>query len=88
MTHKKIIIPGKTVTPANIEESIKQVIYNKVGEKIVICHMTLYNGHEVIGYAGVVHTPDFDLEMGKSVARAKAVSEVWKHLGAILQNQL
>lgn len=75
------------VTPRDVENSIVKEEYVKLGKKILVCHLTLINGFEVIGKSGVVDPENFDMEIGKPIARSNAENEVWFHLGSILQNQ-
>lgn len=84
----KIVIAGKSVTPQDVEKSVVKEEYTKLGKKITVCHMTLSNGYEVIGYSGVVDESLYNKEIGERVARDKALNEVWSHLGSILQNQI
>jgi hypothetical protein len=84
---EEITINGDKVTPVDVENSIEAVSYTKLGKKIMICHMTLTNGHEIIGMAGVVNPDLFDVEIGEKVSRENATGEVWKHLGGLLQNR-
>lgn len=83
-----IELEGPKVTPADVEECIVAEKYVKLGQKIVVCHLTLSNGFEVIGNAGVVDPKIFDMAIGSTIAREQAVNEVWGHLGSLLQNQI
>lgn len=85
---KRIILQGPKITPQDIEDVIEKVEYAKLGKKMMVCHITLINGHEVIGQAGVVNSALFDREIGEKVSKGKAIDEVYKTLGAILQNQI
>lgn len=85
---KAIIIKGDKITPQDIEDSIDKVEYTKMGEKIMVCHITLCNKHEVIGMAGVVDPLTFDSSIGEKISFTRARDEVYKHLGSVLQNQI
>lgn len=84
----KIKISGDRVTPQEVEEAIAEVKHVKIGKKITVCHLTLKDGHEVIGMSGVVNPENFDAEIGNRVAYDKALDSVWKHMGSILQDRL
>lgn len=84
----KISITGNRVTPEDVAEAIDRAEYVKLGEKIVICHLTLKDGFEVIGQAGVVDASLFDMETGKGISLQKAMERVWQHMGSILQDRL
>lgn len=83
-----IVIEGDKVTPNDVENAIEAVSYTKLGKKIMVCHVTLTNGHEIIGMAGVVNPDLFDTEIGERISYENATGEVWKHLGGLLQNQI
>jgi hypothetical protein len=83
-----IKIKGDKVDPSEVENAIEAVSYTKLGKKIMVCHMTLSNGHEVIGMAGVVNPDLFNQEIGEKVSHDKAMDKVWEHLGGLLQNQI
>lgn len=85
---KAIVIEGQKVTQADVENCIVAETFIRLGKKIVVCHLTLSNGFEVIGNAGVVDPKLFDMSIGSAVAREQAVNEVWGHLGSLLQNQV
>ena len=88
MDKLKIQIAGNHVTKEEVDGAIKDVIYAKLGKKITVCHLTLWDGFEVIGYAGVVDEKLFNEEIGNSIALANAKDRVWQHMGSILQDRL
>ena len=87
---KIIKFRGNKVTPEDVVNAIikEKVKYVQLGEKITVCHLTLVDGFEVIGKSGVVDPANFQFEIGKRVAYDHAVSEVWGHLGSLLQAKL
>ena len=85
---KPIQLKGKTVTPQDVENCIVHEAYIKTGKKITVCHLTLADGFEVVGTAGVVDPESYNPKIGNKVAREKALDKVWQHLGSILQNKL
>jgi len=85
---KAIVIKGDKITPQDIENSIDKVQYVKLGKKIMVCHITLCNKHEVTGQAGVVDPLLFDQAIGEKISYSRAVDEVYKHLGSVFQNQI
>lgn len=85
---RQIEIAGDLVTPAEVEASIKEEKYIKMGQKIAVCHLTLVDGFEVVGTAGVVRPDNYDEAIGNPIARKHAIEKVWQHLGSILQNKL
>jgi hypothetical protein len=84
----KIELLGNGVTPSDVKNCIVEEKYIKIGKKILVCHLTLDNGFECIGNAGVVDPENFDFETGKPIAYKNALDDVWFHLSSILQNQV
>lgn len=76
------------VTEKQVEESIVKEEFIKLGTKMTACVMTLDDGFEVVGLAGVVDASKYDIGIGSKFARVKAKDKVWQHLGSILQYKL
>jgi len=76
------------VTEEQVEEAIVKEEYTKLGTKMTACVMTLADGFEVVGLAGVVNASEYNFEIGSKFARAKAKDDVWRHLGSILQYKI
>lgn len=85
---REITILGDKVSPQDVDNAIKEVTYQRMGKKLLVCHILLVNGHEVLGYSGVVNPENYDENIGKPIAFNNAKNEVWKHLGSILQNRM
>jgi len=85
---KPITIKGNTVTQQEVENAIMHEAYIKQGKKITVCHLTLVDGFEVVGTAGVVDPDNYDPKIGNKIAKEKALDKVWQHMGSILQNKL
>ena len=83
-----IEIEGDSVTQDDVMEAISAISYQKMGRKMMICHLTLRDGHEVIGQAGIVNPDNFDEEIGQGIALGDATNKVWSHMGSILQDRL
>ena len=56
--------------------------------RTTVCQLTLDNGFTVEGTSACVCKENFDAQMGQSLARERAISEVWKLLGFRLADQL
>jgi hypothetical protein len=76
------------ITPADVENAIVKEEYVKLGTKMTACLLTLRNGHEVVGIAGVVDASTYDIEIGSPIAREKAVDQVWGLMGYELQQRI
>lgn len=58
-------------------------------EQITICVLVLRNGYTVVGInQGPVSPENFDAEMGRKLARQKAVDQVWALMGYELKSEL
>jgi len=84
----KIIIKDSRVSLEDVEQAIVKEEYTKLGTKMTACTLTLANGFEVVGLAGVVDAKTYSMKIGGPIARNNALDEVWSHLGSILQNEL
>lgn len=73
------------VTIDMIEQLIVKEEYHKLGTKMTACVITLDNGHEVVGIAGVVDPYKYDKEIGSKYAREKAIEKLWPLLGYVMQ---
>lgn len=76
------------VTKEDVESNIAKEEYVKLGTKMTACILTLKDGHEVVGLAGVVDASTYDIEIGSKYAREKAIDEVWSLMGYALQVKL
>ncbi|MCK5788550.1 MAG: hypothetical protein KAH32_06105 [Chlamydiia bacterium] len=73
------------ITEEVVEDAIVKEEYVKLGTKMTACVLTLKDGFEVVGLAGVVDANTYDISMGSKFARVKAKDKVWEHLGSVLQ---
>ena len=73
------------VTLEMIEDSIKKEEYQKLGTKMTACILTLKNGHEVVGLAGVVDPSKYDIKIGAKFAREDAINKLWPLFGYHMQ---
>lgn len=55
---------------------------------LTICVLVLRNGYTVTGTSAVASPANFDADIGKRVARADAVRQVWPLLGYALRDRL
>lgn len=85
---KRISIAGSKVTLEEVKAAIVEKEYVKMGKKKVVCHLTLADGFEVIGTAGIVDPAGFDMKIGSDIALNDALNQVWSHMGSILQDRL
>ena len=57
-------------------------------DKEVVVSYKLYNGFTIIGRGACVDPANFDLQIGRSVAREQAENKLWELEGYLLQNKL
>lgn len=56
---------------------------------VTVCVMILKNGHRIVGVnEGPVSPANFDAELGRSMARQKAVDQIWPLEGYLLKQKL
>lgn len=53
---------------------------------LTMCVLVLRNGFTVVGHAGVASPENYNEEVGKKVARGKALEQLWPILGYQLKN--
>lgn len=57
-------------------------------ELLTFCVLTLRNGFTVTGESACASPENFDAEIGRKVARAKAIEKIWPLMGYQLREQL
>jgi hypothetical protein len=57
-------------------------------DKEVVVSYKLYNGFTIIGRGACVDPANFDLQIGRRVAREQAENKLWELEGYLLQNKL
>lgn len=91
------------VTPADIEEAIKSVVYLNAYEAATACGnqappeelkllslavATLRNGFTVVGKSACASHENFDRELGERIALDDAKKQMWPLLGYALRDRL
>lgn len=77
------------VTPADIEAEVDHEQYHVFpGSQLTVCCLTLKNGFTVIGESACASPANFDAELGRKIARAKATNQIWPLLGFRLRDKL
>ena len=64
---------------------IQEVVF---WDKEVVVSYKLYNGFTIIGRGACVDPANFDIEIGRRVAREQAENKLWELEGYLLQNKL
>ena len=55
---------------------------------LTFCVLVLRNGFTVVGTSACAAPENFDAEIGRKLARAKAIDDVWKVMGYELRSKL
>ena len=84
------VVETKTkVTQEDVDAAIKAESYIVLPNgRTTVCQLTLDNGFTVEGSSACVSQDNFDLMLGRSIARENAVEKVWPLLGFRLADQL
>ncbi|TCT34631.1 Gp49 family protein [Martelella mediterranea] len=88
---KEIQAKGKTaprLTPADIDAVIAAEEYHVFGGRMTICVLTLKNGFLVSGESSSVSAENFDVEIGRKIARENAREKIWLLEGYLLRDRL
>lgn len=77
--------PHEKVTSASIEAKVAKEDYMVLPDSTVtLCNITLKNGFSVRGESACVDPRNFNIEIGKSLARKDAFSKLWQLEGYLL----
>lgn len=77
------------VTPADLEaEVLADQFHVFPGTMLTVCCLTLRNGFTVTGESACASPENFDAELGRKIARQKAVEKLWPLLGFRLRDHL
>ena len=77
------------LTPDHIDAQIADVaFYVFPGTTLTVCAMTLKNGFIVTGESAAASPENFDVEIGRKIARDNARNKIWAFEGYSLRNKL
>lgn len=77
------------ITPQQIQEAILDETYQHIqGTTVTVCVLQLRNGFTVTGHSACVSMENFDVELGKKIARQKAFDKCWELFGFQLASEL
>jgi hypothetical protein len=80
-------IIGAKMTHGNVYQGEGDIHHDSLG-RTTICVLVLRNGFTVVGTSACVSSENFDAEIGKKLAREKAIDKVWELLGYALRDRL
>ena len=77
------------LTPDQIEARIKSEVYCVFpGTSVTVCLLYLENGFSVTGESASVSVENFDVDIGREIARNNAKSKIWSLEGYLLKQRL
>lgn len=77
------------LTPEHIKSTIlAEQFYVFPGTTVTVCCLTLKNGYNTIGHSAAVSPDNFREDIGRAVAKDKAVGEIWALEGYLLKERL
>lgn len=77
------------ITPEHIDNAIKsEQYYVFPGTTVTVCCLTLQNGFNVTGESAAASEANFDVEIGKKIAKENARNKIWSLEGYLLKNYL
>lgn len=77
------------LSPADIDAVIvEEDYYVFPNTTFTVCLLTLVNGFNVSGYSAAASPENFDVEIGKKVAKDNARSKIWSLEGYLLKQRL
>lgn len=77
------------LTPQDINSAITGEFYTILPDhRTTVCCLILKNGFSVTGTSSVVSIQNFDVELGRKIARAKAIDKVWELEAYLLQDKI
>lgn len=68
----------KSLNREHLESLIADTQYQRFGETMTVCALTLKNGYVVIGQSACISKEIFDEEQGRRIAYENAVSKMWE----------
>ena len=71
-----------------IKSLIVNAEYQRFGDTLTICVLTLRNGFTVTGESACIHADNFDEAIGKQLAYDDAVDKIWELEGYLAVQRL
>ena len=84
MTTNNKVTPDQIKSILDNAETQEAIFWNKE----VVVSYKLYNGFTILGRGACVDPANFDIEIGRQVAREQAEHKLWQLEGYLLQDKL
>jgi hypothetical protein len=76
---------NNTITQENVDQFIKEVHTQTIGEKTTLVRVTLVNGFELVEASACVDKTNYDEKLGTEICLKKIKDKIWMLLGFLLQ---
>lgn len=77
------------LTPADIDAVIRGEHYHQFpGTTVTVCCLELENGFTVIGESACASPENFNVDLGRKIARDQARNKIWQLEGYLLRQRL
>ncbi len=67
-----------------IKSLIVNVEYQRFGDTLTVCVLTLRNGFTVTGESACINKADFNADIGQQVAYNNAVDKIWRYPSTLI----
>lgn len=74
-----------SISPRMVEDFIKEIHTQTLGEKTTLVRAVLRNGFEIIEASSCVSVENYDEKMGEQICLEKIKDKIWMLLGFLLQ---
>ena len=76
---------GTKILKEDVEKFITNIGVSKVGDKTTIVNAHTLTGFDIVKHSSCVDPKNYSEELGKKYAMEDVVSDLWAHLGFVLQ---
>ena len=67
---------------------VSEAYHHFAGTTVIVCCLTLRNGYSVTGDAACVSPSNFDITIGRQIARENAREKIWQLEGYLLKQTI
>ena len=79
-------LPSKvSISQENVDNFIKEVYTDTIGEKTTLVRAVLVNGFEIVEASSCVDAANYSQEIGEEVCLERIKNKIWELLGFLLQ---
>ena len=85
---QKLGLTAPRLTLEQVLGTISSEEYHVLQDTITICVLILRNGYKLVGKSMCVSAENFDVGLGKTIAKDDAVNQIWQLEGYMLKERL